>query len=215
MMKCEQARLLIGADPSAVTPVVEAHVAGCGDCADYWREMHTLDGELRLAMRWPREAGAASGKIVPLRRGGSGGRAARVEAPPSGKDDGDAGSDGGAAAGLAASAHPGRLRGAGRSRPACCWRACWQPPSSSCGRRRRWRRRWWRTWARNRMPGSGSGRFRSRCSIWCCVGPGCDLTGSGLARSSTRTAATCAAARCRTWSLRPPRGPVTVLVLTR
>lgn len=102
MMKCEQARLLIGADPSAVTPVVEAHVAGCGDCADYWREMHTLDGELRLAMRWPREAGAASGKIVPLRPVAA--AAAALLRRPAGKDDGVAGSAGGAAAGLAASA---------------------------------------------------------------------------------------------------------------
>ncbi len=55
-MRCEEARLQIGADPVGSTAELEAHVAGCADCAGYRREMRLLDGDLRLAMDWPKGA---------------------------------------------------------------------------------------------------------------------------------------------------------------
>jgi hypothetical protein len=50
MMNCEEVRLQIGADPSATAPSLEAHVAGCADCAGYRHEMRRLDDDLRRAM---------------------------------------------------------------------------------------------------------------------------------------------------------------------
>ena len=70
-MNCEQARLQIGADPAGSAPELEAHVAGCADCAGYRREMRALDGDLRLAMAWPKgvvaEPVAHADDVVPLR----------------------------------------------------------------------------------------------------------------------------------------------------
>ncbi len=65
-MKCEEARLQIGADPgsdaepAAATSALEAHVAGCGDCAGYRREMRALERDLQRAMQWP------AGKEAPV-----------------------------------------------------------------------------------------------------------------------------------------------------
>jgi len=76
-MKCEEVRLQIGADPAGSTAELDAHVAGCADCAGYRREMRALDADLRLAMEWPQGAVAApapgavadtrADNVVPLR----------------------------------------------------------------------------------------------------------------------------------------------------
>jgi hypothetical protein len=94
-MKCEQARLMIGADPDGSAPELEAHVAGCADCGGYRREMQRLEGDLRRAMAWPAAAAATPGanNVVPLHpaprardtgageAGDSGGRADAHSAP--------------------------------------------------------------------------------------------------------------------------------------
>lgn len=58
-MNCEEARLQIGADPSAATPDLEAHVAGCGACARFRAEMRALDVDIRRALQEPLRAAAS------------------------------------------------------------------------------------------------------------------------------------------------------------
>ncbi|MCU0758138.1 MAG: DUF3379 domain-containing protein [Steroidobacteraceae bacterium] len=53
-MKCEEARLQIGADPAGRSAELEVHVTGCADCSGYRREMQRLEGDLRRALDWPR-----------------------------------------------------------------------------------------------------------------------------------------------------------------
>jgi hypothetical protein len=65
MMNCEEARLQIGADPAGTTPPLEAHVAGCADCAGYRREMRRLDGDLRRAMGGLPVAGGGAAAALP------------------------------------------------------------------------------------------------------------------------------------------------------
>ena len=73
-MKCEQARLEIGADPLGTTPELEAHVAGCDDCRGYRVEMRRLEGDLAVALRLPVAPAAGDGEagrrsnVVPLQR---------------------------------------------------------------------------------------------------------------------------------------------------
>jgi hypothetical protein len=55
---CDQARLLIGADPAASTPELEAHLAGCAACAQFRSEMRALDADIRRAMQRPPERAA-------------------------------------------------------------------------------------------------------------------------------------------------------------
>jgi Protein of unknown function (DUF3379) len=52
-MNCEEARLLIGADPRAQLPELEAHVRECPGCTHFREEMRSLDGYLRRAMERP------------------------------------------------------------------------------------------------------------------------------------------------------------------
>ena len=55
-MKCEEARLRMGADPSAATSDLEAHVAGCAACARFREEMRALDVDIRRALQEPPRA---------------------------------------------------------------------------------------------------------------------------------------------------------------
>jgi hypothetical protein len=49
-MKCaDSARVLIGADPAASTPELEAHLAHCPPCARFRQEMRIFDPDLRRA----------------------------------------------------------------------------------------------------------------------------------------------------------------------
>ncbi|GAC1455176.1 MAG: hypothetical protein PVS2B3_05790 [Steroidobacteraceae bacterium] len=59
-MTCDEARLLIGADPSALTPTLEEHVAGCAACAQLRREMQTLNGDIFRALQEPPDMRAAA-----------------------------------------------------------------------------------------------------------------------------------------------------------
>lgn len=49
-MRCQQARLSIGAEPSASSPSLEAHLRGCVDCREFQREMTALDADIRRAL---------------------------------------------------------------------------------------------------------------------------------------------------------------------
>lgn len=62
-MTCNEARLLIGADPGATTPALEEHLATCAACARFREEMRALDAEIRRALERPPD-------IVRLRSGG-------------------------------------------------------------------------------------------------------------------------------------------------
>jgi len=50
---CDEARLLIGADPGATTPELEEHLATCAACARFREEMRALDAEIRRALERP------------------------------------------------------------------------------------------------------------------------------------------------------------------
>jgi len=59
---CDDARLLIGADPGATTPELEEHLATCAACARFREEMRALDAEIRRALeRSPDTVRARSG----------------------------------------------------------------------------------------------------------------------------------------------------------
>jgi hypothetical protein len=49
-MKCSDFQLSLGAEPSATSPELEAHVRGCAACAEYRREMLKLDADIRRAL---------------------------------------------------------------------------------------------------------------------------------------------------------------------
>jgi hypothetical protein len=52
-MTCDEARLALGADPSAATPALEEHLRGCAACAQLRREMQALDGQILRALQQP------------------------------------------------------------------------------------------------------------------------------------------------------------------
>jgi hypothetical protein len=49
-MKCSDFQLSLGAEPSATSPELEAHLRECAACAEYRREMLKLDADIRRAM---------------------------------------------------------------------------------------------------------------------------------------------------------------------
>lgn len=49
-MRCEEAGLLIGADPLATTPALEEHLRGCSGCTRFRVEMRGLDADIRRAL---------------------------------------------------------------------------------------------------------------------------------------------------------------------
>jgi hypothetical protein len=59
-MTCDDARLLIGADPAASTPELEPHVRGCAACAQLRREMQALDSDIFRALQQPPEMARSS-----------------------------------------------------------------------------------------------------------------------------------------------------------
>jgi Protein of unknown function (DUF3379) len=54
-VNCDQARLLIGADPGGTTTALEEHLRGCAACAAFRRETRALDGDIRRALEHPPE----------------------------------------------------------------------------------------------------------------------------------------------------------------
>jgi hypothetical protein len=49
-VNCEEARELIGADPDAVSPELQTHLADCHACEDYRKDMLALNVKLRRAL---------------------------------------------------------------------------------------------------------------------------------------------------------------------
>lgn len=64
-MNCEEARLLIGAEPQASAPELEAHVQQCAGCARFREEMRALDADIRRALARPPEAAPARARRQP------------------------------------------------------------------------------------------------------------------------------------------------------
>jgi hypothetical protein len=52
-VNCEQARLMIGADPAGNTPALEEHLRECASCRQFREEMRTLDANIRRALEQP------------------------------------------------------------------------------------------------------------------------------------------------------------------
>jgi len=58
-MRCEEARLQIGAEPASASPALEGHVQSCPPCREFRDEMRTLDANIRRAMEQPPQSAAA------------------------------------------------------------------------------------------------------------------------------------------------------------
>jgi hypothetical protein len=56
-MICEDARLLIGADPESASPELEEHLRGCPGCAALRQEMQRLNADIRRALEQPPDIG--------------------------------------------------------------------------------------------------------------------------------------------------------------
>ncbi|HLJ37711.1 MAG TPA: DUF3379 family protein [Steroidobacteraceae bacterium] len=52
-MICEDARLLIGADPECAAPELEEHLRGCAECAALREEMRRFNADIRRALQEP------------------------------------------------------------------------------------------------------------------------------------------------------------------
>jgi Protein of unknown function (DUF3379) len=59
-MNHNHARLLIGADPGSAPPELTEHLETCTECAQFQREMRTLDASIRLALEQEPTAGPAA-----------------------------------------------------------------------------------------------------------------------------------------------------------
>jgi uncharacterized protein DUF3379 len=64
-MICEQARLLIGAQPSVSTPALEEHLKTCTDCARWRAETRALDADIQRALQHPPAALRARSRGAP------------------------------------------------------------------------------------------------------------------------------------------------------
>jgi len=69
-MNCDQARLLIGAEPRAAPPALEEHLRGCAACARLRAEMLRLDEDIGRALQRPPEIAGrrTSGAAAPWRQ---------------------------------------------------------------------------------------------------------------------------------------------------
>jgi Protein of unknown function (DUF3379) len=65
-VNCEEARLLIGAEPQASAPELQAHVQQCAGCARFREEMRALDADIRRALARPPVAAAARSRRQPM-----------------------------------------------------------------------------------------------------------------------------------------------------
>jgi len=64
-MNCDEARLLVGAEPAATTPALEEHVQGCAACARFRAEMRTLDANILRALQHPPDVARAQAQRPP------------------------------------------------------------------------------------------------------------------------------------------------------
>lgn len=67
-MTCEEARLLIGADPLASPPGLEEHLQSCPACSRFREEMRVLDADIHRAMAQPPPAVRARPRPVVWRQ---------------------------------------------------------------------------------------------------------------------------------------------------
>jgi hypothetical protein len=58
-MRCEDARLQIGAEPGSAAPALEEHVKSCAACRQFREEMRALDANIRRVLEGPPEPAAA------------------------------------------------------------------------------------------------------------------------------------------------------------
>lgn len=67
-MNCEEARLRIGGEPTAMSPELEQHLAGCADCSGYRAETLRIETGILRAMQLPVPAASteAPSRVVPL-----------------------------------------------------------------------------------------------------------------------------------------------------
>jgi Protein of unknown function (DUF3379) len=56
-MICEDARLLIGADPDSASQELEEHLRGCTDCAAFREQMQRVNADIRRALAQPPDIG--------------------------------------------------------------------------------------------------------------------------------------------------------------
>lgn len=67
-MNCEQARLLIGAEPGNAAAELAEHLQGCAACATFREETLTLDASIQRALQRPPQLGSARpARRAPLR----------------------------------------------------------------------------------------------------------------------------------------------------
>ena len=66
-MTCDEARLLIGADPGAATTALEEHLATCAACSRFRDEMRSLDADIRRALERPPDIARPRSDRQPLR----------------------------------------------------------------------------------------------------------------------------------------------------
>jgi hypothetical protein len=65
-MNCQEARLLIGADPRADDPRIAEHVAQCADCARFRQELQDMDRVVAAALRV--DFNVAAPRVAPVSR---------------------------------------------------------------------------------------------------------------------------------------------------
>jgi Protein of unknown function (DUF3379) len=65
-MTCEEARLLIGAQPGATTPALEEHLQSCAACARFREEMRALDADIGRALQRPPEVAGRRARARPV-----------------------------------------------------------------------------------------------------------------------------------------------------
>jgi Protein of unknown function (DUF3379) len=58
-MRCEEARLQIGAEPASAAAALEEHMQSCPACRQFREEMRTLDANIRRALESPPESAVA------------------------------------------------------------------------------------------------------------------------------------------------------------
>ncbi|MBV8496021.1 MAG: DUF3379 family protein, partial [Gammaproteobacteria bacterium] len=66
-MNCEQARLVIGAEPGGGSSDLEEHLRTCSACSRFQDEMRRLDDSIRRALQRPPEVGGRRTHAAPAR----------------------------------------------------------------------------------------------------------------------------------------------------
>jgi len=64
-VNCDDARLLIGADPGGTTTALEEHLRGCAACAGFRRETRALDADIRRALEHPPDLARSRAAVRP------------------------------------------------------------------------------------------------------------------------------------------------------